>query len=89
MYSGLIQPWKFRCSMNTGTDLNALQLSRIQSAAPVLQIPSDQSRWQLMQKGLVANGVYHVLMPNGHRQYCLWNGKQLVPCELVFMFCQK
>jgi hypothetical protein len=72
-----------------GIDLNAVQLSRIQSAAPVLQIPSDQSRWQLMQKGLVANGVYHVLMPNGHRQYCLWNGKQLVPCELLFMLCQK
>jgi hypothetical protein len=57
-----------------------LQLNRAQAAAPVLQIPADQSRWQMMQKGLIAGGVYHVLMPDGGRQYCLWNGKQLVPC---------
>jgi hypothetical protein len=58
----------------------AAQLNRAQATAPVLQIPSDQARWQMMQKGLIAGGVYHVLMPDGGRQYCLWNGKQLVPC---------
>ena len=60
-----------------------MQVSRPQAAAPVLQIPTDQSRWQMMQKGLIAGGVYHVMMPDGGRQYCLWNGKQLVPCKLA------
>ena len=60
-----------------------MQITRPQAAAPVLQIPTDQSRWQLMQKGLIAGGVYHVMMPDGGRQYCLWNGKQLVPCKFA------
>jgi len=59
-------------------------VSRPQAAAPVLQIPTDQTRWQAMQKGLIPGGVYHVMMPDGGRQYCLWNGKQLVPCEFAF-----
>jgi len=40
-----------------------------------------------MQKGLIAGGVYHVMMPDGGRQYCLWNGKQLVPCEFATSMC--
>jgi len=39
-----------------------------------------------MQKGLIAGGVYHVMMPDGGRQYCLWNGKQLVPCKFAVSF---
>ena len=65
-----------------------MQVSRPQAAAPVLQIPTDPARWQMMQKGLIAGGVYHVMMPDGGRQYCLWNGRQLVPCKrVVFYYC--
>ena len=41
----------------------------------------------MMQKGLIAGGVYHVMMPDGGRQYCLWNGRQLVPCKLAVCCC--
>ena len=64
-----------------------MQVNRPQAAAPVLQIPTDQSRWQMMQKGLIAGGVYHVMMPDGGRQYCLWNGRQLVPCKFAICHC--
>ena len=51
----------------------------------MLTVPSDEVHWQQMQKGLVPGGVYHVQMPTGQRKYCLWNGKQLVPCKLLFL----
>lgn len=54
------------------------------AGAQTLIIPSNPRQWQAMQKNLVSGGVYHVQTTDGTKKYCLWNGSNLVPCELSY-----
>ncbi|KAK2159785.1 hypothetical protein LSH36_146g02014 [Paralvinella palmiformis] len=50
------------------------------TTAPLLVVPTDQTKWATMQKDLVEGGVYHVELPTKERKYFLWDGVRLVPC---------
>ena len=51
------------------------------TTAPLLVVPTDQTKWATMQKDLVEGGVYHVELPTKERKYFLWDGVRLVPCK--------